>query len=169
MISTVAFEDEAGKFLLMLAIGTFAMCFVGFFFLRVIPHSQSYIAVPNGRDRSLSASNRLVRTKSGDSKRSVNRIPQELGTQSVMTQENTSFPGDSPQDPKHHREASKVHESDSDETSSLLSPGPGDTSFGENESHRSDIRGFALLPTVVFWQLLLLLGILTGIGLMTIK
>ena len=38
-----------------------------------------------------------------------------------------------------------------------------------HDSHGLDIRGLALLPRVEFWQLFLLLGLLTGIGLMTIK
>jgi hypothetical protein len=32
-----------------------------------------------------------------------------------------------------------------------------------------DIRGFTLLPHPEFWQLFLMLGLMTGIGLMTIK
>jgi hypothetical protein len=36
-------------------------------------------------------------------------------------------------------------------------------------SHYPDVRGFALLPKVEFWQLFLTMGLLSGIGLMTIK
>lgn len=32
-----------------------------------------------------------------------------------------------------------------------------------------DIRGLAMLPHIRFWQLFLLLGLLTGVGLMTVK
>ncbi|KAL9114516.1 MAG: hypothetical protein Q9227_001597 [Pyrenula ochraceoflavens] len=69
---------------------------------------------------------------------------------------------------------------DTDETSSLLSKGssssPGDDPYIKNKNksddhraHHLDIRGFALLPRPEFWQLFLLMGILTGIGLMTIN
>ena len=178
-VSSVAFEDEPGHFLLLLAIGTFALCFVGFFFLRVVPHPPTYFAIPTARDRGRSESNAMARSKSGDSKRTVKRTTQELGTQPVMIHENTSFRQDSSQNPSDHCDAPKVHESDTDETSSLLSKSsstPGDIPFGQvdalktnHNSHHSDIRGLAMLPTIEFWELFLLLGILTGVGLMTIK
>ena len=38
-----------------------------------------------------------------------------------------------------------------------------------DRSHRVDIRGLKLLRTAEFWQLFSIMGILTGIGLMTIK
>ena len=64
---------------------------------------------------------------------------------------------------------------DTDENSSLMS-GPGDISGGDDariggthHSHRPDITGLALLPKIEFWQLWTLLGVLTGVGLMTIK
>lgn len=67
------------------------------------------------------------------------------------------------------------HEVDADETSSLMS-GPGDIVPNVNtkndltvHSHKADIRGLAMLPKLEFWQLWMLLGILTGVGLMTIK
>jgi hypothetical protein len=64
---------------------------------------------------------------------------------------------------------------DSDETSSLLS-GPGDVlpeddavSTKTNRSHCLDVTGLALLYKIEFWQLWILMGLLTGVGLMTIK
>ena len=68
-----------------------------------------------------------------------------------------------------------------EETSSLLSKSsgscPGDMSYDEDEakstmdhdSHDVDIRGLALLSHIKFYLLWLLLGLLTGVGLMTIK
>jgi hypothetical protein len=66
------------------------------------------------------------------------------------------------------------------ETSSLLSEesGPGDVdeeaansklSSSHDRLHRVDISGFSLLPKADFWLLFIMLGILTGIGLMTIN
>jgi hypothetical protein len=52
------------------------------------------------------------------------------------------------------------------------SSGPGDVSIEssvKDHAHRVDIRGLKMLPLVEFWQLFALMGILTGIGLMTIK
>jgi hypothetical protein len=53
------------------------------------------------------------------------------------------------------------------------SSNPGDMlseeNFVKDHAHRVDIRGFKMLPLIEFWQLFALMGILTGIGLMTIK
>lgn len=38
-----------------------------------------------------------------------------------------------------------------------------------HESPHLDVRGFALLPHLEFWQLFCMMGLMTGIGLMTIK
>lgn len=63
----------------------------------------------------------------------------------------------------------------STETSSLLSV-PGDivdvddaASKKSAHSHYIDVTGLALLYKPDFWQLWVLLGLLTGVGLMTIK
>jgi hypothetical protein len=66
---------------------------------------------------------------------------------------------------------------DSDETSSLLSV-PGDIidpieddarSTTTTRSHWLDVTGLDLLYRIEFWQLWVLMGLLTGVGLMTIK
>lgn len=64
----------------------------------------------------------------------------------------------------------------STETSSLLSSGPGDIIDDDDDaaSKKStksciDITGLALLSKSEFWQLWVLMGLLTGVGLMTIK
>ena len=63
-----------------------------------------------------------------------------------------------------------------DETSSLMSKVSslsGDVlvqnSVDMDRSHRVDIRGWRLLSDIEFWQLFAIMGILAGIGLMTIK
>ena len=66
----------------------------------------------------------------------------------------------------------------STETSSLLSE-PGDVDIEDDaasrhskkplHSHCLDITGFALLAKLEFWQLWILMGLLTGVGIMTIK
>lgn len=64
-----------------------------------------------------------------------------------------------------------------DETSSLMSKSSsslaGDVfvqnSVDMDRSHRVDIRGWRLLSSIEFWQLFAIMGILAGIGLMTIK
>lgn len=65
-----------------------------------------------------------------------------------------------------------------DETSSLLSQSTSSSLPGEvlvqssvdmDRSHRIDIRGVNLIKNFEFWQLFIIMGILSGIGLMTIK
>ncbi len=67
---------------------------------------------------------------------------------------------------------------EADETSSLMSKSPSSSLAGDvyvqssvnlDRSHRIDIRGWRLLRNVDFWQLFCIMGILAGIGLMTIK
>lgn len=65
---------------------------------------------------------------------------------------------------------------DSDETSSLISSNTSSVagevyvqSVDLGRSHRVDIRGWQLVRNLEFWQLFAIMGILAGIGLMTIK
>ena len=133
------------------------MCFLGAFFLRIVPQLKGYAPIPHlseGNDSD--SSTQLKRTKSRESKSSTGCLSHEAGTQ-----------------PEALNDASE-------ETSSLLSKSsgsaPGDVLYPDEEakkaahdSHRLDIRGLSMLRHVKFWQLWLLLGLLTGIGLMTIK
>ena len=76
--------------------------------------------------------------------------------------------------------APAVPNEDTDENSSLMSKSstsiPGDVEGDAtkmdklaHDPHHIDIRGMGLLPKVEFWLLFSMLGLLTGIGLMTIK
>ena len=138
-----------------------------------MPLPQSYDPLPGSLERSNSdASTLLQRTKSGDSRRSVRHLSYEPGRQPVHKD---AFKD--PSSPNHH----ESHNQGIEETSSLLSRSsgscPGDMSCGENEinsakdhdSHNVDIRGLAMLSHMNFYLLWLLMGLLTGIGIMTIK
>lgn len=182
-ISSFAFPDNTSDFLLLLAAGTFSMTFISSFFLRVIPHTSSYSAVSTDEARGRSDSNSLYRTKSGESRYGAECLSQEPGRPSAVPT--------TPDSNQHHYKVSKdrtmYHESpevpnaDTDENSSLMSKSSasdlGDVDYREDgaecvaahDSHCLDIRGMALLPKVEFWQLFAMLGLLTGIGLMTIK
>ncbi|KAA6410012.1 MAG: hypothetical protein FRX48_06626 [Lasallia pustulata] len=109
-ISHFAFPDNTTDFLLLLAVGTFTMSFLGFFFLRVVHHPSAYSAVPVYEGGGRNDMNPLHRTKSGDSRLSVTRLSQE-----------------------------------------------------------PDIRGLALLSKLEFWDLFVMLGLMCGVGLMTIN
>ncbi|KAI9880115.1 MAG: hypothetical protein M1830_005360 [Pleopsidium flavum] len=182
-ISSFAFPDNTSDFLLLLAAGTFSMAFISFFFLRVIPHTSSYSAVATDDGRRRSDSNPLYRTKSGESRYGAECLSQEPGRPSAVA----TTPESNQNHYKVSRERTMYHESpevpstDTDENSSLMSkssaPDLEDAPYREDgakcgathDSHRLDIRGMALLPKVEFWQLFAMLGLLTGIGLMTIN
>jgi len=176
-ISSFAFPDNTSNMLLLLAIATFTLVLVGTFFLRVVPHTPSYFPISNPDERSGSdPSTLLKRTKSEDSRHNIRRFSYEPGTQA----EGVPYFDGVPNDPERLDEpdAPKVG---TEETSSLLSKssgsGPGDISYqnrdaksiADRDSQPVDIRGLALLFKMKFYQLWLLLGLLTGIGLMTIK
>ena len=157
------------------------MCYISLAFLRVVPQGQAaYTSVSTDDERR--DSNPLKRTKSAD-RRSVHRHHgqhQEPGT--LLNDPHTS-------EELHHKayeaqQPSAVDQSsdgEPDERSSLMSKSssstPGDLaqkdqgheSATHHDSHHVDIRGFRLLRQVEFYQLWLLLGLLTGVGLMTIK
>ena len=156
MISSVAFPDSTSSLLLLLAGLTFTLCFTGFFFLHVVPQNQAYAPLPQNGDRSGSdTSTKLRRTKSGESKYSEVGQIHETGTQNEV-------PGDG-----------------IDETSSLFSNSSSGSEPGavhghgkgqrRKDSREIDVRSLAMLKHVKFYQLWLLLGLLTGIGVMTIK
>ena len=161
----IAFPDNTSDYLILCSAGTFGLCYCSISFLQVVPHTSSYSAVPTDERRE---SNPLNRTKSKDSHYSAGHHSEEPGTLPDNARSSSS-----------HNSGSNSDLKDLDETSSLISKAssssPGDipsqnvkTATG-HDSRQVDIRNIAMLPHVQFWQLWLLLGLLTGIGLMTIK
>ncbi|EAU38072.1 conserved hypothetical protein [Aspergillus terreus NIH2624] len=183
-LSSILFKDDTGDFLLLLAIGTSVLNLVSIPFLRIITLSDPYI--PIGRNRSPGVeSRRLRRTRSPD--------PRSLphATDEAAAQSSTAFEVRTPAHVRSHSVVSNSHpsshhKSEHDETSSLVSKTSRqsldlfhehDHDFHDDddmsdialESPHPDIRGFAMLPTVEFWQLFLTMALLSGIGLMTIN
>jgi hypothetical protein len=170
-ISTVAFPDKTSTFLLVLAIGTFCMIFVSSFFLLVVPHGPLYLALTSEQDRQQPLGNPLHRRKSADS-RGGRRSP-EPGMQPTNVPDSESSHSGTAMD---IYPFSDVPNLGADETSSLVSNqhdgAEGDSKTVDSlahDSHHLDIRGLAMLPRLDFWLLWTLLGLLTGVGLMTIK
>ncbi|KAH8167851.1 hypothetical protein CIB48_g362 [Xylaria polymorpha] len=184
LVSSIFFPGNPGKFLLLLSIGTFSMIFTGFFFLRVVPHTSSYHAVP--ADSGMVDSRELRRSTSHQSK--LSRDPSEPGTSpehATATASNVAH-GDpfSLEEPATDERpdlglSSSSPPDEADERSSLMSQSTTtssmqdeilvQTSVDKDRSHRVDIRGWNLLKSFEFWQLFLIMGILSGIGLMTIN
>ncbi|KAE8355276.1 MFS transporter [Aspergillus coremiiformis] len=180
-ISSAIFKDDTGQFLLLLALGTSIFNLISIPLLRLMPPTEMYIPLSRNQSPGVD-SNRLRRTKSTDL-RYVPEESDEAGTQSSTTFETHS--------PMHVRSPSVTsnnshppsHNPDLDETSSLVSKSASRHSRevdhdGEDDdaisdagvgSPHPDIRGLAMLSKVEFWQLFLMMALLSGIGLMTIN
>ncbi len=176
-ISSLAFPDNTQVLLLLLAIATSTIPFVGSFLLRVVPIPQSYDPLPGSPERSGSDSSTLLqRSKSGDSRHSVRRLSHEPG----MQPESIKFHEDASKEPSSFNQHNPSSHG-TEENSSLLSKSsgsyPGDVPFEgdevkgatDHDSHHVDIRGLAMLSHMKFYLLWSLLGLLTGLGLMTIN
>ncbi|KAI0206201.1 major facilitator superfamily domain-containing protein [Astrocystis sublimbata] len=185
LVSSIFFPGSPGKFLFLLSVGTFSMIFSGFFFLRVLPHASSYHAVPV--NSGMADSQELHRSMSDPSK--LSHEPSEPGTSTEYATTSTTITpnlghGDALEDPAagEHSDlglSSTRSPDDADERSSLMSQSTTtsslqdeilvQTSIDKDRSHRVDIRGWNLLKSLEFWQLFTIMGILSGIGLMTIN
>lgn len=181
----ILFPGDTSAFLKLLAWGTFCLTLVGFFFLKVYPHSHGhsqYRAVPHGeRRRSSSTSTHLRSSHQGFA---ISNPPQEEpGTSSNAHPASAeASPNSDAVPPPHTANAGCSRQpaigdidEDVDETSSLMS-GISDavenvvaSSVDTDRSHRIDIRGMKLLRSQSFWLLFVIMAILSGVGLMTIK
>ncbi|KAI5868615.1 MFS general substrate transporter [Durotheca rogersii] len=162
------------------------------------PAHSPYHAVPDA-DPGTTDSRQLGRTASQESKLRAGRgHPSEPGMSDTADDINATEVtedaldrGDEASgtlDPSSPRGPSRVvdveaarssNQDGTDETSSLLSQStlssslPGEvlvpSSIDLDRSHRVDIRGVNLMKSIEFWQLFIIMGILSGIGLMTIN
>ncbi|KHJ34242.1 putative mfs transporter [Erysiphe necator] len=143
----VIVSGNTSSFLLLLAIGTFGLNFVGFPFLRIIKVPEN-ILVP------AATGNYLVKRKLYNSK------PDETASNSQLALVN---------------EDGSASGSGADETALLLLDATLVNPIDDQESSRIDydstlqISGIKLLSQVEFWHLFSLLGIFAGIALMTIN
>jgi hypothetical protein len=172
-ISSLAFKDDTAQFLLLLSVGGFLMIMVSSAFVRLMPIAPTYTVL---RRRSV---DRVEAYPSHRSRSSDHRMPaaQPLMHTSAFESTRTTHSR------SHSTTSNHALEANADETSSLMSrpdsPRPSTDSFvaglvneevvQSNESIYADVRGVALLRKPEFWQLFLTMGLLSGIGLMTIK
>lgn len=196
MSGSLLFPGNTSAFLTLLACGTFFLTFFGFFFLKVYPHT-AYHAVPSGSEgqrlRRTSSEDGKARRHSDrfPVEEPGMSSPTTYTTPASPQPEATGGGGAGPAGPSVSPAANLVGPEDLeaarppppedeiediDETSSLMSKSsslPGDvlvqSSVDMDRSHRVDIRGWRLLSNIEFWQLFAIMGILAGIGLMTIK
>jgi len=152
LIAGIAFPGNTSGLLLMFSLATSLVVLVSIPFLIVVDHrtGAGYAALPTN-ERPRRDSNVLHRNKSDGRRFSATAVPEEPVT------------------------ADDAPDRTSTESSTLLS-GSGDienntdvTSKKSAHSHSLDITGLALLNKPEFWQIWVLMGLLTGVGLMTIK
>lgn len=156
------------------------MILVSTIFLRIIPTRSSYAPLPHHDAEDGSSTSRGGRRSLSVDDRHVYYGVDETGTLNrafapqSQTQARSSPPASS-------SAGLANRNADTDETSSLVSktttPRESEDRSHEaempaemgNSSHYPDVRGLALLSKLEFWQLFLIMGLLSGIGLMTIK
>ena len=174
LLGSVFVPGDPSGFLMLLAAGTCGMTFVGFFFVKVYTHSN-YQPLPAQNDGEETDGERPARLRRTSSKESKTRgepglghddyEPGTSGTASSAARGSTATVLD----------IAAIDTHAVDETSFLLSDASGpEDHVGKNNidldrSHRVDIRGFRLLRSLDFWQLFVIMSMLAGIGLMTIK
>lgn len=145
-------------------------------------HNDSHSAYEDEVDRGTEGGRKGEGEDEDDGDLSLPKAPQPAATTYVshyasIGQGSSSSASASASDPSAAPLASEDADQDSmDETSSLVSKAsslPGEillqNSVDMDQSHRVDIRGWKLLRNVEFWQFFAIMGILAGIGLMTIK
>lgn len=171
----ILFPGDPSDFLLLLAAGTCGLTFVGFFFLKVYPHSHSqYQSVAGADDDDAESADRpapLRRTTSKEAKAQRDG-DLEPGMSIPASSSSSTDPTTTTAAPAPGRPVDQ----DADETSSLMSTCSstaenilGRSSVDLDRTHCVDLRGFRLLRSLDFWQLFMIMAILAGIGLMTIK
>ena len=156
------------SFLVLLATGTVILPLISLPFIHA-PTNRKYQHLPQHENQA------LRRTSSSTSRPENSRNSEEPGALNEsqnhkLPTANNSIDASGPL---------PTLEASGTENSSLLSTTSEDLEDLENSKHSHsdkpfdtphlDIRGFALLPLLEFWQLFCMLGLLTGIGLMTIK
>jgi hypothetical protein len=175
VFSQFVFRGDTSDFLMLLAAGTFGLTFTSIFFLRVLPRTP-YTALPANNGLSRSGSNLLRRTRSEERKIASGADGSEPGRSSLRVVDDTLSIGGILNRPEEVEEAPACLTLETDEASlmskdSLSEAGdiiPEESSVDRHHAHL-DIRGLRMVRRADFWFLFSLMGILAGIGLMTIK
>lgn len=199
LVGGFLFPGDTSDFLLLLSCGTTGLTFAGFWGLKVIEHGpgKEYQSIATDEDSPARLSKEQARrpglfvepgrfshnsnpTKTNTLHRLQAGPDSDLEAAEAGSQPHDSTSGRSGESSNLTTAASStmIAETDdgADETSSLLSSRVSSVA-GEvyvqnvdmDRSHRADIRGWNLIKNIEFWQLFAVMGILAGVGLMTIK
>lgn len=196
LIGGFLFPGDTSDFLLLLSCGTAGMTFLGFWFLQVVEHGtgKEYQSVATEEDTSTRVSKEQTRHASlfepgrSSSPTSITTNAShrfQAGHGADLEAAGARHPydltsGRSGESSNLTTAASSTivaeTDDDADEATSLLSSEVSSVAgevYVQNvdmvRSHRADIRGWALIKNLEFWQLFAVMGILAGVGLMTIK
>ncbi|KAK7748982.1 hypothetical protein SLS53_001007 [Cytospora paraplurivora] len=191
LVGGFLFPGDTSDFLLLLACGTSGITFLGFWFLRVVPHAHYQTVATDEGDEGIKGGRRgsqspeIGRSFPHNSRTSSalhkNQADQESGVAPAAPRGppylTSGLAGDvGTSTPTTAASSTIVAETDeADEASSFISTTS--SIAGEvyvqnvdlDRSHRVDIRGWQLARSLEFWQLFTIMGILAGIGLMTIN
>lgn len=188
-LSSLLFPGNSAEFLFLLSTLTSGICIVGYFFCRVVPVS-SYAVLPDSE-----SSNRLHRTRSGDSTKSTSHLfaapEEEPGTPNSPRSYTFASPSSSSSSAAAgHPSVRMVPNVDDDvtENSSLFTKSSSESDEDERrrdleaaahrrnhsdddhaDHHRADISGWGLITSSDFWILFGIMAALAGVGLMTIN
>lgn len=177
-LGAMLFPGDPSAFLKLLSWGSSSLTLVGFFFLKVYPHRHSNHEPDLIRDaRRSSSASAHMRPSSAQLQPSGSRYPDDVGTYPGPTSKTTQSPSSSSEpSPSDRITGNGVEETAIEEASSLLSSRASESvenvmasSVDTDRSHRIDIRGLRLFRSQSFWFLFLIMAILAGVGLMTIK
>lgn len=165
-LSSWLFPGNTSDFLLVLAIATSTIVLVSYLFLQVVPIPNAYSVIPPAGVNQ-TRGNRLHRTKSleiqsADIYQEPGMSTDNIGVVKVANPE--SSPDETSSFLTNSSTSSAEDRMDAESANSGVA--------GNNDVHHGnhiDIRGWALTRSTDFWLLFILLGLLTGTGLMTIK
>lgn len=163
--ATIIFPGDTSGYLALLAWGTTAMTFAGMIFLQILPEARddgagAYGVVPEDdqlvfkRD-DVPESQRLHRASFHSHRGRQSRPTSKGSIRSDVPSEVSSLVASS--------------ESSDDEPGDIIGSMPEPKNPFHAHHSRPEITGWELVKTPKFWQLFLMLGLLCGVGLMTIN
>ena len=165
-------SNDTDTFLLVVCVGTITMTTIPCLVLTASPLPQSYSSLPTEAPRAtrLNSGSTLKSKESNSSKKRESSLGP--GTQ-YATVDGIPSSSSSLRDQSAERRSSNRNKGSDN---GLESGDPHDDSPNDHETQSSahhslyaDVRGFAMLKYSECYELFLLIGLLTGIGLMTIK
>ncbi|KAF5659363.1 monocarboxylate permease [Fusarium heterosporum] len=185
-LGAVFFPGDPSAFLELLAWGTFGLTFGSFFFLRVHHEQLEYEAVPVMDEAVVIPSTEPPQSRPGSSDEPKPYRSTRAEVEPVSIAPSTAAAGPDPTGspgipfaPEFGLVVAPENPEDLEvgETSPLISrtssrveqPLLGNHDINGHGPHLVDIRGLALVRSISFWHLFVIMGILAGVGLMTIK